>query len=48
MYDRFLTKRGAELARERKNAAVDFYNALLREVRTGEGRTAFEQLLTEP
>lgn len=48
MYDRFLTKRGAELARERQRAAVDFYNALLREVRTGEGRSAFEQLLTGP
>lgn len=48
MYDRFLTKRGAELARERQNAAVEFYHALLREVRTGEGRAAFEQLLTDP
>lgn len=48
MYDRFLTKRGAELARERQRAAVDFYEALLREVRTGEGRAAFEQLLTDP
>ncbi len=47
MYDRFLTNRGAELARERQDAAVDFYNALLGEVRTGEGRAAFEQLLIE-
>lgn len=47
MYDRFLTSRGAELARERQRAAVDFYQALLKEVRTGEGRAAFESLLTE-
>lgn len=47
MYDRFLTRRGAELARERQKAAADFYQALLKEVRTGEGRAAFESLLTE-
>ena len=48
MYDRFLTQRGAEMARERQRAAADFYSALLSEVRTGEGRAAFEQLLTDP
>ena len=48
MYGRFLTKRGAELARERRSAASDFYNALLCEVRTGEGRASLEQLLTDP
>lgn len=48
MYDRFLTRRGAEMAKERRRAAVDFYNALLGEVRTGEGRAAFEALLTDP
>ncbi len=47
MYDRFLTRRGAELAKERQKAAVDFYEALLAEGRTGEGRAAFEQLLTD-
>ncbi len=45
MYDRFLTRRGAELARERQKAAVDFYEALLAEVRTGEGKKAVENLL---
>ena len=47
MYDRFLTRRGAELARERQRAAADFYDALLREVRMTEGCAAFEALLTE-
>ena len=45
MYDRFLTRRGAELAKERQKAAVDFYSALLAEVRTGEGKQAVENLL---
>ncbi len=45
MYERFLTRRGAELARERRKAAVDFYEALLAEVRTGEGKMAIERLL---
>ena len=44
MYDRFLTRRGAELAKERQKAAVDFYHALLAEVRTGEGKKAVENL----
>lgn len=47
MYDRFLTRRGAELAKERQKAAVEFYKALLSEVCTGDGRAAFEMLLTE-
>ena len=47
MYDRFLTQRGAELAKARQRAAVDFYHALLAEVRTGEGNAAFEMLLRE-
>lgn len=47
MYDRFLTRRGAELAHERRKAAVDFYQSLLDEVRTGKGRAAFEKLLTD-
>ena len=45
MYDRFLTRRGAELAKARQRAAVDFYDALLAEVRTGEGTKAVENLL---
>lgn len=45
MYDRFLTRRGAELAKERQKAAVNFYHALLAEVRTGEGKKAVENLL---
>ena len=32
LYDRFLTERGALLARERQKAAVDFYEALTREI----------------
>lgn len=48
MYDRFLTRRGAELAKGRQKAAVDYYEALLAEVRIGEGCAAFEQLLTDP
>ena len=48
MYDRFQTKRGAELARERQKAAADFYQALLREVRSAESRAAFEALFIDP
>ncbi|MDO5843607.1 MAG: HD domain-containing protein [Methanocorpusculum sp.] len=33
MYDRFYTKRGSELAAERRKAAEDFYEAVLNEVR---------------
>lgn len=38
LYDRFLTSRGAELARERRSAAEAFYQALLREVQEPETR----------
>ena len=38
LYDRFLTRRGGELARRRQKAAVDFYEALLSEVREPEER----------
>ena len=38
LYDRFLTRRGEELARRRQKAAVDFYEALLSEVREPEER----------
>ena len=47
MYGRFLTCRGEELAKARQKAAQEFYQALLTEVRTGEGRTAFEELLSD-
>jgi uncharacterized protein len=33
IYDRFYTKRGAELGEKRRKAAADFYNSLLAEVR---------------
>jgi uncharacterized protein len=33
IYDRFYTKRGAELGEKRRKAAADFYNSLLTEVR---------------
>lgn len=45
LYDRFLTARGAELARERREIAVAFYEALLREVT--EGRAAGQEILKE-
>lgn len=48
MYDRFLTRRGAELAKERQKIAADFCNALLQEVRDGANRSTFESLLTDP
>ena len=37
MYNRFLTKCGAELAAQRQTAARDFYTALLSEVRQDDG-----------
>lgn len=36
LYDRFYTKRGAEMAKQRQNAAVSFYESLLDEVRSGD------------
>jgi uncharacterized protein len=47
LYDRFLTPRGEELARQRKEAARAFYEALLSEVRSPEetGRALLEGLL---
>ena len=47
MYDRFLTKRGAELAAQRQRSAVAFYEALLHEVKDGEqnGIAALEALI---
>lgn len=47
LYDRFYTETGRKLALERKNAAVDFYSALLREVQESnfEGRAVLETAL---
>ena len=45
LYDRFLTARGAELARERREIAAAFYDALRREVT--EGRAAGREILKE-
>ena len=49
LYDRFYTKRGRELAEERKSAAEDFYRALLAESRRPylAGRRILETLLKE-
>lgn len=47
VYDRFQTRRGAELAKERQKAAVDFYKALLYEVRDAntQGQDALNDLI---
>ncbi|MBR1972488.1 MAG: HD domain-containing protein [Oscillospiraceae bacterium] len=49
LYDRFYTNRGRELALARRSAAVDFYNALLREVREANiyAAAALEQFILE-
>ena len=48
LYDRFLTRRGEALARQRQQAARDFYEALLAEVRSPEesGRALLSELLS--
>ena len=48
LYDRFLTARGAELARERRQIAADFYEALRREVTQSRamGRKLLEEQIT--
>lgn len=47
IYDYFYTKRGEELAKERKRAAVNFYENLLREIQVayGEGKKELEERL---
>ena len=47
LYDRFLTKKGAELARQRQAIASAFYESLYNEVNTGytEGKDALQSLL---
>ncbi len=47
MYSRFLTRRGAELAAQRQQAARDFYDALLHEVRAEAGLASLEKLITD-
>ena len=47
MYDRFLTKRGAELAASRQQIARDFYSALLGEVSSTSGLERIDGFLTE-
>lgn len=49
LYDRFYTKKGKELALSHRQAAVDFYNALLREARESQdaGIAALENMLRE-
>ena len=47
MYDRFLTRRGAELAANRQKAARDFYASLLSEVRNDAGLNQIADLLEE-
>jgi len=32
LYSRFYTKKGTEIAKERQQAAIDFYNSLYREI----------------
>lgn len=49
LYDRFYTEKGRELAMQRRQAAVDFYNALLREVQAprAAGKAVLDVLLRE-
>ena len=49
LYDRFYTNRGRELALQRKQAAVDFYHALLRETRESReaGKAVLDTLLRD-
>lgn len=47
MYNRFLTRRGAELAAERQQAACSFYHALLCEVSSTDGLNCIDGFLSE-
>lgn len=47
MYERFLTRRGAELAAVRRQAARDFYAALLNEVRHDNGLMMLNNYMEE-
>ncbi len=47
IYDHFLTRRGAALARQRQQAARDFYAALLAEVRDDGGHDLLHTILTD-
>jgi len=50
LYDRFLTRRGAELARQRQKAAQEFYESLYREVREPDqrGQALLRDILDAP
>ena len=45
LYDRFYTQRGRELARQRQQVAVDFYQAMLAEAQ--QSRTAGQRILSQ-
>lgn len=47
MYERFLTKRGAELAVQRQQAAKSFYDALLHEAQDASGLACLDKLITD-
>ena len=49
MYDRFYTKTGEAMARQRQKIAADFYESLYREVNTGyvEGKATLQAYVTE-
>jgi uncharacterized protein len=49
MYDRFYTKTGEAMARQRRKIAADFYESLYREVNAGytEGKNALQAYVTE-
>lgn len=49
MYDRFYTKTGEAMARQRQKIAADFYESLYREVNTGytDGKTALQSYLCD-
>ncbi len=49
MYDRFYTKTGEAMARQRRKIAADFYESLYREVNTGytEGKNALQSYLCD-
>ena len=49
IYDRFYTEKAAALAKERRQAAVDFYNCLYREAASAyqDGRKTLTGLLTD-
>lgn len=49
IYSKFFTKKAAEMAAERRHAAVDFYNSLLKEVKDSykNGQACLEKVMTD-